>query len=222
MQQELFFNTPPENAMRTEQPLPGVTLMRGRALAQQSGIITDIRSVVASSPFRFMKTPGGRKMSVSTTCCGDYGWVSDHRGYRYDSVDPLTGAPWPEMPSRFRSLASSAAEAAGFAGFSPDSCLINRYRPGSKMSLHQDRDEQDLSAPIVSLSLGLPATFMFGGAQRADRPLTEILLEHGDVLVFGGEARLLFHGVKPLKEGNHPTLGSQRVNLTFRKARSHA
>jgi alkylated DNA repair protein (DNA oxidative demethylase) len=151
------------------------------------------------------------------TNCGAAGWVTDRRGYRYDPIDPVSGQPWPAMPPVFLQLASEAAAAAGFGDFSPDACLINRYEPGTRLSLHQDRNERDFNAPIVSVSLGLPAVFLFGGLQRSDRP-RRVLLQHGDVAVWGGPARLNFHGVMPLKEGHHPMLGRCRVNLTLRKA----
>jgi DNA oxidative demethylase len=157
-------------------------------------------------------------MSVAMTNCGCYGWVSDASGYRYDAIDPESGKPWPAMPAPFRKLAEDAAAEAGFPGFAPDACLINRYQPGARLSLHQDRDERHLGAPIVSVSLGLPATFLFGGLKRSD-PTRRYRLEHGDVVVWGGPARLAFHGVAPLAEGEHGLLGRQRINLTFRRAR---
>ncbi len=156
-------------------------------------------------------------MSVTTSSCGELGWVSDSRGYRYADRDPVSGRPWPKIPDRLRTLAQQAAEEAGFGRFDPDACLINCYRPGAKMGLHQDRDERDRRHPIVSLSLGLPATFVFGGFQRSGEK-TRIELRHGDLLVWGGRARMRFHGVLTLKRGWHPLLGEQRINLTFRKA----
>jgi alkylated DNA repair protein (DNA oxidative demethylase) len=174
--------------------------------------------VAAISPFRRMTTPGGWEMSVAMTNCGDVGWVTDRSGYRYDTIDPDSGKPWPDMPPLLRELAEKAAAEAGFMGFAPDACLINRYEPGARMSLHQDRDERDFAAPIVSVSLGLPATFLFGGPKRADKP-QRYRLQHGDVVVWGGPSRLFFHGVAPLADGQHPLLGRQRINLTFRKAR---
>lgn len=165
-----------------------------------------------------MVTPGGHQMSVAMTSCGSFGWVTDRSGYRYDALDPDSGQPWPAMPPRFRELAERAAGEVGFAGFAPDACLINRYEPGAKMSLHQDRDERDIGAPIVSVSLGLPATFLFGGLKRADKT-QRYRLAHGDVVVWGGPARLAFHGVAPLADGEHALLGRQRINLTFRRAR---
>jgi alkylated DNA repair protein (DNA oxidative demethylase) len=157
-------------------------------------------------------------MSVAMTNCGERGWVSDRSGYRYDAVDPETQRPWPAMPQLFRTLAQDAAAAAGYAGFAPDACLINRYLPGTRLSLHQDRDELDLRAPIVSVSLGLPAVFLWGGLRRADRP-TRVRLAHGDVVVWGGPSRLVFHGIAPLAEGDHALTGRERINLTFRKTR---
>jgi alkylated DNA repair protein (DNA oxidative demethylase) len=165
-----------------------------------------------------MVTPGGHSMSVAMTNCGSAGWVTDRSGYRYDGVDPESRAPWPTMPPSFRELATQAAAEAGFDGFAPDACLINRYQPGARMSLHQDKDEDDFSAPIVSVSLGLPATFLFGGMQRSDKP-RRFRLEHSDIVVWGGPSRLFFHGVAPLADGEHTLLGRQRINLTFRKAR---
>lgn len=164
-----------------------------------------------------METPGGFRMSVAMTNCGNYGWVSDRTGYRYDSCDPLTGKPWPEMPGIFSELATSAAAAAGFPGFNPDVCLVNRYEHRARLSLHQDRDEKDFSHPIVSVSLGVPATFLFGGLRRKVRP-ERILLQHGDVVVWGGPDRLRYHGIAPVRAGQHTLFGEYRFNLTFRKA----
>jgi alkylated DNA repair protein (DNA oxidative demethylase) len=194
----------------------GAMLLRGFATPIESELIAALRNIVAQAPFRHMVTPGAHSMSVAMTNCGSKGWVTDRRGYRYDAVDPETGQPWPGMPACFRDLARRAAEAAGFDGFAPDACLVNRYRPDAKLSLHQDRDELDLAAPIVSVSLGLPAIFLFGGLKRGDRP-KRYRLEHGDVAVWGGAARLAFHGVAPLADGEHPLFGRQRINLTFRK-----
>lgn len=196
----------------------GAVWLPGFALAQDRALVAAVEVITAAAPFRHLETPGGLRMSVAMSNCGDCGWVSDRRGYRYDSLDPLSGRPWPAMPTLFRELAGDAAAAAGFAGFEPDACLINRYRPGTRLSLHQDRDEQDFSAPIVSVSLGLPAVFQIGGPKRAD-PVQRLPLAHGDVVVWGGPSRLRFHGVLPLKAGHHPLLGAQRINLTFRRAR---
>ncbi len=173
--------------------------------------------ILAQAPLRCMETPGGRCMSVTMSNCGTTGWISDRRGYRYADRDPLTGKPWPPLPDSFRDLAQTAAHRAGFPGFCPDVCLVNGYRPGSHLSLHQDRDEKDGSAPIVSVSLGLPASFLFGGQRRSD-PVMRIPLYHGDVLIWGGPSRYAFHGIARLASGHHPLTGPMRFNLTFRKA----
>ena len=191
-------------------------LLRGFARPTEADLMAALRDVVAEAPFRHMVTPGGHRMSVAMTNCGGKGWVADQRGYRYDTTDPETGKPWPVMPACFRDLARRAAAQAGFDGFAPQACLVNRYEPGAKLSLHQDKDELDLRAPIVSVSLGLPATFLFGGLSRSDKTC-RFRLEHGDIAVWGGPARLAFHGVAPLADGEHPQLGRQRLNLTFRK-----
>lgn len=196
----------------------GAVLLRGFARAAEAGLLAALRAIEAEAPFRRMFTPGGHQMSVAMTNCGEAGWVTDRGGYRYDRADPESGKAWPAMPTVFHELAASAAREAGFAGFAPDACLINRYEPGAKMSLHQDRDEQDFAAPIVSVSLGLPATFLFGGPKRSDTP-SRYRLAHGDVVVWGGPSRLFFHGVAPLADGDHAILGRKRINLTFRKAR---
>jgi alkylated DNA repair protein (DNA oxidative demethylase) len=196
----------------------GAILLRGFARSFQGELVPALREIVTQAPFRRMFTPGGRQMSVAMTNCGSAGWVTDHGGYRYDGIDPDSGQAWPAMPPVLRRLAEEAAAVGGFEAFAPDACLINRYTPGARMSLHQDKDEQDLAAPIVSVSLGLPATFLFGGPTRADKP-KRYRLEHGDVVVWGGPSRLFFHGVAPLAEGEHAVMGPQRINLTFRKAR---
>jgi len=195
-------------------PPPGLTYLPGFALGDEAALIAAALEVAAAAPLRVMSTPGGRKMSVAMTNCGTAGWVSDARGYRYERHDPLTGRLWPEMPRLFTELAQAAA---GVSGFNPDVCLINRYEPGAKMALHQDRDEADFSAPIVSVSLGLPAVFLWGGAKRTDKP-ARLTLHSGDVVVWGGTTRLNFHGVAPLRAGNHKLLGATRLNLTFRRA----
>jgi alkylated DNA repair protein (DNA oxidative demethylase) len=192
-------------------------VFRRFASAQASALLAGLGDVLASSPFRHMVTPGGFCMSVAMTNCGSWGWVSDRTGYRYADIDPETGRPWPSMPEAFRQLATEAATQAGFPGFAPDACLINRYVAGAKLSLHQDQDERELGAPIVSASLGIPAVFLFGGLRRADRP-QRIPLGHGDVVVWGGPARLRYHGVLPLADAEHPLLGRERINLSFRNA----
>jgi DNA oxidative demethylase len=195
----------------------GAAILRGFALPQESEVIAALNGVATKSPFRHMVTPGGHRMSVAMTNCGALGWVTDRKGYRYEARDPETHAMWPPMPECFLRLGVSAAAEAGFPSFVPDACLINRYEVGAKMSLHQDQDEHDFKQPIVSVSLGLPATFLFGGPKRNDKTL-RVAVTHGDVVVWGGPARLNYHGVLPLKAGVHPLLGSYRFNLTFRKA----
>jgi alkylated DNA repair protein (DNA oxidative demethylase) len=195
----------------------GAVLLAGFALADEARLLADLDEVTAAAPFRHLVTPGGYRMSVSMTSCGPLGWVSDRAGYRYAGFDPDSGRAWPPMPASFRALAARAAAAGGFPGFEPDACLVNRYAPGARLTLHQDRDERDYGAPIVSVSLGLPATFLFGGDTRGGRP-HRVPLSHGDVVVWGGPARLRFHGVAPVEDGWHAALGACRINLTFRKA----
>lgn len=197
---------------------PGAILLGGFARRVEGDVIAAVEQVAQQAPFRHMLTPGGRRMSVAMTNCGDVGWVSDSRGYRYDAIDPISGRRWPAMPDVFSTLALDAAVRAGFEGFRPDACLVNRYESGARLSLHQDKDEQNFDAPIVSVSLGLPAVFLFGGLQRADAT-RRVALVHGDVVVWGGPARLHYHGVLPLEDGHHPLTGACRINLTFRKAR---
>jgi alkylated DNA repair protein (DNA oxidative demethylase) len=192
-------------------------LLRGFALGHVPALMPAIEIIEAAAPFRHLVTPGGFRMSVAMTNCGSLGWVSDRRGYRYDPRDPLSGRPWPPMPPVFVELARTAAQAGGFSAFTPDACLVNRYEPGARLTLHQDKDERDFSAPIVSVSLGLPGIFLFGGDLRKDKQ-RRIPLQHGDVVVWGGPARLRHHGVLALKDGHHALLGAQRVNLTFRRA----
>jgi alkylated DNA repair protein (DNA oxidative demethylase) len=192
-------------------------LLRGFALGRAPDLVAAIGVIATISPFRHMVVPGGWKMSVALTNCGQVGWVTDRTGYRYDAIDPATGQRWPEMPHSFADLAAAAAQTAGFGGFRPDACLINRYAPGARLSLHQDRDERDFAQPIVSVSLGLPAIFLWGGETRAARP-QRIPLTHGDVVVWGGPDRLTFHGVHSLAEGEHELTGAYRFNLTFRCA----
>ncbi len=196
---------------------PQARVLRGLASARAAVLLEAVEAIAQWAPFRHMQTPGGFTMSVATTNCGSLGWTSDRRGYRYASTDPASGMAWPPLPPVFLELAADAATAAGFSGFVPDACLVNRYAPGTKLSLHQDRDERDLHAPIVSVSLGMPAVFLFGGMARGDKA-ARVPLWHGDVVVWGGVDRLRFHGVLPLKDQPHPLLGRQRINLTFRKA----
>jgi alkylated DNA repair protein (DNA oxidative demethylase) len=195
----------------------GAMLLRGFALSEVKALVKGVELVAAKAPFRHMITPGGYRMSVGMTNCGRAGWITDRRGYRYDALDPETQRPWPAMPPAFQRLAMRAAEAAGFAGFAPDACLINRYEPGARLTLHQDKNERDFAQPIVSVSLGLPAVFLFGGARRADRP-RRVMLESGDVVVWGGVARMAFHGIEKLAEGDDSLTGNCRINLTLRKA----
>jgi len=198
---------------------PGAIVLRGFAGTREAALKDGLAAVTAASPFRHLVTPGGFRMSVAMTNCGELGWVSDRRGYRYDPVDPESGARWPAMPDAFRTLARDAAGRAGYGGFAPDACLVNRYEPGARLSMHQDRDEKDLRAPIVSVSLGLPAVFLWGGDARGDKA-RRVALQHGDVVVWGGPSRLRFHGVLALKDGEHPFAGALRINLTFRKVRA--
>jgi alkylated DNA repair protein (DNA oxidative demethylase) len=210
----LFENDPtPAAPERLEE---GAVLLRGFAAAQSPALVEEIERVAQAAPFRHLVTPGGYTMSVGMTNCGRVGWVSGRGGYRYDPINPETGAPWPPLPAAFLDLAVRAAAEDGFPGYDPDACLINRYVPGAKLGVHQDRDEKDAWAPIVSVSLGLPAVFLWGGRRRSDR-LRRLRLDNGDVVVWGGPARFVYHGVAPLKEGHHPLTGAARLNLTFRK-----
>lgn len=216
MQTELDLFDPPR---RREPQWIGkqTVVLPGFALEWVEQLLPALRQTVRAAPFRNMVTPGGRTISVRVTNCGELGWVSDLRGYRYSPLDPLSGERWPVLPQAFLELARSAASMAGFDDFVPDACLINSYLPGNRLTLHQDRNERDFGQPIVSVSLGLPATFLFGGHERGDRT-QRIGLQHGDVMVWGGEDRLRFHGVMPLKAGEHPLLGPRRINFTLRKA----
>ena len=217
---DLFSGLPPGEPS-TEPLAEGATLLRGFAAADAGGLVAALGPIIAAAPFRHMITPGGYTMSVAMTNCGGAGWVSDRGGYRYDRHDPETSRPWPRMPPAFLDLAVRAGTAGGFPDFAPNSCLINRYAPKTRLSLHQDKDEGDFSAPIVSVSLGLPAIFLFGGARRSDRP-RRIRLESGDVVVWGGPARMTYHGVAALADGSDPLTGGHRINLTFRNARLSA
>ncbi|WP_350404683.1 DNA oxidative demethylase AlkB [Pseudomonas sp. W17] len=213
----LFSDSDLQQPARVEVLGPESRVLRGFALPWVKTLLPQLDAVLAAAPFRQMQTPGGFTMSVSLSSCGQLGWTTDRSGYRYSPIDPQSQRPWPALPKVLQELAEAAAEAAGFPGFAPDSCLINCYRPGAKMSLHQDKNERDYSAPIVSLSLGLPAIFLFGGRQRSDKSQRVALL-HGDVVVWGGVDRLRYHGVLALKDGHHPLLGQQRINLTLRRA----
>ncbi|GAB6967794.1 DNA oxidative demethylase AlkB [Komagataeibacter kakiaceti JCM 25156] len=214
-QRELALDPCPPMATRPEWLDDGAMILRGHATEHAARMIARIRRIARLAPFRRMVTPGGGMMSVAMTCCGARGWCSDARGYRYETVDPLTGQPWPPMPGPWRELAVFAARAAGYDGFEPDSCLINGYRPGARMGLHCDRDERS-DAPVVSLSFGLPAIFQWGGLRRTD-PLRRIPLLHGDVVVWGGASRYVFHAIAPLRAGTHAVTGACRYNLTFRR-----
>jgi alkylated DNA repair protein (DNA oxidative demethylase) len=196
---------------------PGARVLKGFALAESRALLAAVNQIAADAPFRHLTTPGGHIMSVAMTNAGRAGWVSDRRGYRYEAADPLSGEAWPPMPPLFADLARRAAAALDFDGFDPDACLVNRYAPDSRLTLHQDQDERDLGAPIVSVSLGLPATFLWGGLTRGGK-LRRVPLVHGDVVVWGGPSRMIFHGVDVLKDGEHPLTGALRYNLTFRSA----
>ncbi|MGX9760567.1 DNA oxidative demethylase AlkB [Pseudomonas shahriarae] len=214
---DLFSDEALQQPARREQIGEQSYVLRGYALPWLERVLPELRAVLVQSPFRHMVTPGGLTMSAALSSCGALGWTTSPQGYRYSPLDPERQQPWPSMPAVLRELAINAASAAGFDGFAPDACLINRYVPGARMSLHQDKNERDYNAPVVSLSLGLPAVFLFGGHQRSDKT-QKISLFHGDVAVWGGVDRLRFHGVLPIKEGAHPRMGPQRINLTFRTA----
>jgi alkylated DNA repair protein (DNA oxidative demethylase) len=194
----------------------GISLLRG--LADTSRLFPLVQRIAAVAPFRHLVTPGGQTMSVAMTNCGNVGWVSDRSGYRYSSRDPLTDLDWPRMPEEFMRLALAAATAGGFPAFMPDACLINRYSPGARLTAHRDADEQNFAQPIVSVSMGLPASFAFYGLARGGRGQT-VALADGDVLVWGGASRLVYHAVRPVKPGHHSITGNHRFNLTFRHAR---
>ncbi len=196
---------------------PDAWLLRGFAARHACGVLDALHTVIAAAPLRNMLTPGGQRMSVAMTNCGALGWVSDRGGYRYVRDDPQSRLCWPAMPTAFMQLAQSAALAAGFADFEPDACLINRYGIGDKLSLHRDEDERDFQQPIVSVSLGIDAVFLFGGLARQDRP-RRVPLAHGDVVVWGGQSRLNYHGVAAIAPASHPSTGDYRFNLTFRRA----
>ncbi|EXU75158.1 DNA oxidative demethylase AlkB [Erwinia mallotivora] len=206
-----------EEAPWAEPLADGAVILRRRARDESGNLLRLIEEIAVQNPFHHRITPGGHRMSVAMTNCGDFGWSTDSRGYQYSERDSLTGKRWPAMPEHFRQMATLCAAEAGFDNFRPDACLINRYEPGAKLTLHQDKDEQDLRHPIVSVSLGLPAVFQFGGFERSDAT-QRVLLEHGDIVVWGGPSRLRFHGILPLKPGIHALTGAFRYNLTFRRA----
>ena len=214
---DLFADAEPEQPRRVEPIGEQSFVLRGFALPWVDRLLPALKAVLIAAPFRQMVTPGGFTMSVALSGCGPLGWTTDRHGYRYSPIDPQSGQPWPALPQSFLALAQAAALEAGFPGFMPDSCLINQYLPGAKMSLHQDKNEKDYSAPIVSVSLGLPAMFLFGGHARGDKS-QRVPLFHGDVVVWGGVDRLRYHGVLPLKDGEHPRLGRRRINFTLRTA----
>ena len=193
-------------------------VLRGFALRWQQTLLDELTYIISQAPFRHLITPGGRHMQVAMTNCGNFGWYSDRLGYRYVRADPLSGQPWPAMPACLLELAAQAAEAAALSAFAPNACLVNRYTVGTRLTLHQD--EGDASQPIVSVSLGLPAIFLWGGHERGDAT-QKLPLQHGDVVVWGGVDRMRYHGVMPVKDGAspvaHPLLAGQRINLTFRR-----
>lgn len=194
-----------------------VSLLRGFA-APTGPLVLAIESIAGRAPFRHLETRSGGRMSVAMTNCGPWGWHSDARGYRYVEHDPLTGERWPPMPAPFAQLAAEAAALGGFPGFEPDACLVNRYVPGAQMGAHRDWDELDKRHPIVSVSIGLPALFLWYGAKRQGKPIVTPV-EDGDVVVWGGSARAGYHGVRKLPPGAHPAAGALRYNLTFRRAK---
>jgi alkylated DNA repair protein (DNA oxidative demethylase) len=195
----------------------GAVLLRGLGVPYADTLLAELRCILDRAPARHMTTPGGFRMSVAMSNCGALGWVTDASGYRYDRIDPDSGRPWPQMPESFVELAHRAADGAGYRDFVPDACLISRYEPGARLTLHQDRNEEDFDQPIVSLSLGLPAMFLLGGLKRPVKAM-RVPLNHGDVVVWGGPARLRYHGVTALADGLHPLTGRCRFNLSFRRA----
>ncbi|UXY15309.1 DNA oxidative demethylase AlkB [Chitiniphilus purpureus] len=216
MSYDLFQDLP--GPAGTEPLGEGASLLHGFARDAAPALLAAMHGVLDQAPLRHWQTSGGYTLGVAMSNCGPVGWVSDARGYRYQPIDPLGNAPWPALPPCFAELARAAAAAAGYPGFEPDACLINRYERGTRLSLHQDRNERDFAHPIVSISLGLPAVFLFGGAARSDKP-RRFRLEHGDVAVWGGATRLAYHGIAPLAAGTHPLTGPYRYNLTLRRAR---
>lgn len=215
--QGTLFDSVCEAAPAREQLDSGAVVLRGFALSVDSSLLADVERVSRDAPFRHMETPGGFRMSVGITNCGALGWQSDRQGYRYTHTDPISGQPWPAMPASFLELARRAANEGGYPQFVPDACLVNQYTAGARVTPHQDKNEKDFSQPVVSVSLGLPAVFQFGGLKRT-APFVRLLLEHGDIVVWGGASRLRYHGVLPVKIGAHPLTGSCRLNLSFRRA----
>jgi alkylated DNA repair protein (DNA oxidative demethylase) len=210
---DMFEDSQPCNLQVAE----NVYWLKAYALSSEKSLLADFESVIFQAPLRHMMTKMGSAMSAAMTNCGALGWVSDRRGYRYDANDPATNKSWPLMPASFRQLATLAAAEAGFDDFLPDACLINQYQVGASMGLHQDKNELEFNQPIVSVSLGIPAIFQFGGLARTDKTI-KIPLKHGDIVVWGGDARLKFHGIATIKSNKHPIFGAYRYNLTFRKA----
>lgn len=196
----------------------GAVILRGFARDVGKELLLHIAAIAGVSPFRHLIMANGMPMAVAITNCGPLGWISTVKGYRYSSTDPMTGRPWPGMPASFHTLAVQAAHAAGFEGFNPGVCIINRYTVGTHLHMHQDRDETRDAQPVVSVSLGLPAKFRFGG-QGKGQPARLVPLEHGDVAVWGGRSRMAYHGIAPLEPGTHPLTGDVRLNLTFRTTR---
>lgn len=197
-----LFDTPPIAIA------PNVWLLRG--WVSTAPLQMDIETIAAQAPFRHMQVPGGQSMSVAMTNCGNWGWITDPTGYRYIAEDPLSQKPWPAMPPTWQRLARDAAARVGWQDFVPDACLLNRYEPGARMGLHQDKNERDYSQPIVSVSIGASCSFQVGGLLRKDQ-VKSTALHDGDVVVWGADARLIHHGVRPVK-------AAVRYNLTFRKA----
>jgi len=195
-----------------EEIFPGATLMRGLAQAQDGEFLEAMQGVLSAAPLHHATTPTGLPMGVMVSDCG----TPEAFRRRWDPANPAVRQMWPPMPRALLDFSLRCAVRAGFPLFRPDTCHVNRYQAGTKLGLHQDRHECDMSQPIVSVSFGLECVFLLGGLERTDSP-KRILLEHGDVIVWGGPSRMRFHGVQPLKPGHHPLTGPYRYNLTFRK-----
>ncbi len=215
MTYDLFEEIPNPNP-QTIHLAEGAQVLPSFAREMDDSLLNAVKQIITQAPLRHMTTPNGFQMSVAMSNCGQLGWVSDRKGYRYEPIDPITRKTWPTLPGIFLDLAKKAASYTGFENFLPDACLINCYEPGTRLSLHQDKDEHDSKAPIVSVSLGLPAIFLFGGLQR-EHPATRHRLEHGDVVVWGGPSRFVYHGIAPLANEYHSKVGRKRINLTFRR-----